>query len=278
MKFRKSLAIALAFSMGALSMVGCAVKSDENQSKEMKNANVSIQSENTTESGLKLTEHSLFIYCGAGMKKPFQEIADEFQRETGCEVIVNFANAAQIQTQINTAKEGDLFIAGSEVELEPIKELVTNQLPLVKHIPVLAVQKGNPKQIEGLQSLTKDGIRLVLGDSEATPIGKIADKALKDAKIADKVEVLSRTLTAPLMATALENDECDIIIIWKENVNTEKLDIVNTTDLDTYIKTVPAASLSTSKDKDAREEFLNYLATEKATDIWKKYGYEILTK
>ena len=31
-----------------------------------------------------LTGHTLMIYCGAGMTKPFQEIADSFKAATGC--------------------------------------------------------------------------------------------------------------------------------------------------------------------------------------------------
>lgn len=275
MKFRKSLAMTVVLVVSLMALVGCGGQAEKSQEAESKNSPQTAENQEVTQAGLQLTDHELFVYCGAGMKKPFQDIADGFEKETGCKMTVNFANAAQIQTQINTAKEGDLFIAGSEVELKPIKDLVTDQLPLVKHIPVLAVQKGNPKAIQGLQDLTKEGIRLVLGDVESTPIGKIADKALKDAKILDKVDIVSRALTAPPMATALANDECDAVIIWKENVNTELLDIVDTADLNTYVKKVPAASLSTSKDSEARDAFLNYLKSEKATAIWEKYGYEI---
>lgn len=275
MKFRKSLAMTVVLVVSLMALVGCGGQAEKSQEAESKNSPQTAENQEVTQAGLQLTDHELFVYCGAGMKKPFQDIADGFEKETGCKMTVNFANAAQIQTQINTAKEGDLFIAGSEVELKPIKDLVTDQLPLVKHIPVLAVQKGNPKAIQGLQDLTKEGIRLVLGDVESTPIGKIADKALKDAKILDKVDIVSRALTAPPMATALANDECDAVIIWKENVNTELLDIVDTADLNTYVKKVPAASLSTSKDSEARDAFLNYLKSEKAIAIWEKYGYEI---
>lgn len=275
MKFRKSLAMTVVLVVSLMALVGCGGQAEKSQEAESKNSPQTAENQEVTQAGLQLTDHELFVYCGAGMKKPFQDIADGFEKETGCKMTVNFANAAQIQTQINTAKEGDLFIAGSEVELKPIKDLVTDQLPLVKHIPVLAVQKGNPKAIQGLQDLTKEGIRLVLGDVESTPIGKIADNALKDAKILDKVDIVSRALTAPPMATALANDECDAVIIWKENVNTELLDIVDTADLNTYVKKVPAASLSTSKDNEARDAFLNYLKSEKAIAIWEKYGYEI---
>lgn len=51
-----------------------------------------------------LEGQSLAIYCGAGMKQPFQEIANAFQEKTGCEMNVTFANAAQIQTQIKEAQ------------------------------------------------------------------------------------------------------------------------------------------------------------------------------
>ena len=64
---------------------------------------------------LDLTGKSLMVYCGAGMKEPFQEIASAFQEKTGCEVNVNFANAAQIQTQINTVSYTHLTLPTNRV-------------------------------------------------------------------------------------------------------------------------------------------------------------------
>lgn len=78
----------------------------------------------TTPAAADLSGHTLLVFCGAGMKDPFAEIAQAFQDQTGCTVEVTYANAAQIQTQINTAQEGDFFIAGSEQEVKPVAELV----------------------------------------------------------------------------------------------------------------------------------------------------------
>lgn len=222
-----------------------------------------------------LEGHTLHIYCGAGMTKPFQEIADNFKSETGCEMQISFANAGQIQTQINTAQEGDLFIAGSADELKPVEDAVTGSVDLVKHIPVLAVQAGNPMKITGLADLANSDVRVVLGDAESTPIGKIANKALTDAGILEQVNVIARTTTAPQIFTALSSDECDAIIVWKENVD-EEAEIVDTTDMQAYIKTIPAASLSYSEEEEARTAFLEFLNTDAAKDIWTSYGYEIL--
>lgn len=230
--------------------------------------------EQTTQS-VDLTGQTLNIYCGAGMTNPFQEIADSFKAETGCEVNVTFANAGQIQSQINTTKEGDMFIAGSADELQPVADSVASQKDLVKHIPVLATAAGNPKSITGLSSLTNEGVTFVMGDPESTPIGKIAKKALTDAGIFDQVNIIATTTTAPQLATAVNAGEADATIVWKENVSNES-QIVQTTELDKYVKTVPAATLTSAQDTEAITAFNEYLDSDEAHAIWEKYGYVVL--
>lgn len=222
-----------------------------------------------------LTGHTLMIYCGAGMTKPFQEIADSFKAATGCEMNVTYANAGQIQSQITTSEEGDMFIAGSAEELKPVESYVSESKALVKHIPVLAVQSGNPKNITSLAGLTEEGVSLIIGDIDSTPIGKIAKKALTDAGIFDKVQIEASTATAPQMATAIAAGEADAAIIWKENCDAQGVEIVDNSGLEDYIKTIPAASLSCSADHDARQAFLDYLNSGDVQEIWLKYGYEI---
>lgn len=223
-----------------------------------------------------LAGHTLMIYCGAGMTKPFQEIADAFKNGSGCEINVTYANAGQIHSQITTSKEGDLFVAGSGDELKSVEAYIKGKKDLVKHIPVLAVQKGNPKQIKGLADLTGDGVTLIMGDVDATPIGKIAKKAMTDAGIFDQVHIEATTATAPQMSAALSAGEADAAIVWKENCDSNSAEIVDTKDLDPYIKTVPAASLSCSGDQEALDAFNKYLDSDEAKDVWVKYGYEIV--
>jgi molybdate transport system substrate-binding protein len=239
-------------------------------------SNTATKSQDTAKQGSDLSGKTLFVYCGAGMTKPFGEITDAFKAETGCDVQVVYANAAQIQNQIQTTQEGDLFIAGSADELAPVQNMVKESKDLVKHIPVLAVKSGNPLGITGLNDLTKEGVEVVLGDADATPIGKIANKALTDLGILGNVNVIARAATAPEIFNALATDQCNAIIIWKENVQGPTAEIVKTTDLDAYVKKVPAASLTCSQNSEALGAFLTYLDSEKAKNIWKNYGYELL--
>lgn len=222
------------------------------------------------------TGETLMIYCGAGMQEPFQEIADAFNAQTGCEMEVTYANAAQIQTQISTSQEGDFFIAGSKEEVEPVNDYVISSTDLVKHIPVLAVAEGNPKNITGIEDLGNEEIVTVIGDPESTPIGKIAQKAFSDFGISDKINLAATTTTAPQLATVISLGEADAAIVWKENCNVDCVEICQTSDLDNYVKVIPAARLNFNTESPAADEFLEFLASNTATDIWKTYGYEIV--
>ncbi len=265
---KKFFALMLAATMAIGMLTGCGAASN---SQTVNEPDAQVESTQL----LSLEGHSLHIFCGAGMKNAFEEIAKTFEEESGCKMEVTYANAAQIQTQINTAQEGDFFIAGSEGELKPVEAMVEESTPLVKHIPVLAVQPGNPKGIHAAADLAKEDVRMVIGDPEATPVGKIAMKLFKDFGLTDKVNIISNTATAPAMNQALAADECDVILVWKENVNSEVAEIVDTPDMEAYIKQIPAARLTCSADQEAADGFLSFLTSEKAQDIWVNFGYEL---
>lgn len=234
------------------------------------------QTEAETEAKAELSGESLQIYCGAGMQKPFQEIAELFQQTTECEMNVTYANAAQIQTQIKESQEGDFFVAGSADELKPVADYVANSKELVKHIPVLAVAAGNPKEITAITDLANSEIVTVIGDPESTPIGKIAKKAFADFNITEQVNLAATTTTAPQLATVISLGEADAAIIWKENCNAEGVEICEIAEMDRYIKTIPAARLTFSADHEAGDTFLEFLGSDEVTAIWEKYGYELV--
>ena len=226
------------------------------------------------ESRKSLEGESLQVYCGAGMKNPFTEIADLFSEETGCEMVVIYANAGQIQSQINTSEEGDFFIAGARVELKPVEKHVVSVKDLVKHIPVLVVTDGNPKNINGLDDLVNPDVTFIMGNVEATPIGKIAKKALSEKGIMGKVNIAATTPTAPMIATAIARGEADAAIIWKENAKVDGVEIVDTPDMAPHVKTVPSARLDTSMNPKAADAFDAFLDSPDVMEIWTRYGYE----
>ena len=87
----------------------------------------------------------------------------------------------------------------------------------------------------------------------------MAVQLFEDFGIADQVDIVSNTATAPAMTTALAADECDAIIVWKENVSADQGEIVDSADMEGYIKTIPAARLTCSADAEAADAFAEFL-------------------
>lgn len=116
----------------------------------------------------------------------------------------------------------------------------------------------------------------VIGDPESTPIGKIAKKAFADFQIGEKVTIAATTTTAPQLATVVGLGEADAAIIWKENAKADGVEICDTTDLDAYVKVIPAARLSFNENVEAADAFTEFLGTEEAHKIWESYGYELV--
>lgn len=224
-------------------------------------------------------EKHLMVYCGAGLRKPAEALGKKFQEKTGIIIDYSFGNAAQNVNQILTTDKGDAFIPGDMAELKPIreKEKIAAEKDVVLHTPVLAVPKGNPAGIKGLKDLTKPGIKVVLGDNKATPIGKLADKAFTKAGIMDQVEknVVARTATANELFTYLSMKQADASIVWEDTVlDNDKIEVVPTQDLDKFIKTVGVVTLKSSQDAESSAKFAEFVSSDEGMAIWKQMGFK----
>lgn len=272
---KRILSSLLVLAMLLVGFVGCSTTSAEDAATDTQ---TTTQSEAAQAEGAStdLTGQTLLLYSGAGLSKPVQEIVDTFKASTGCDVQVVFAATGQLLSQINTTQEGDVIIPGDMSELESIQNNITDSTKLVKHIPVLAVQEGNPKNITSVADLGGDDINVLIGDPETTPIGKIAVKAIEEAGLTDQIDIAASTTTAPAVITALTAKEADAGIAWKENVSiAEGVEIVDAPEMEKYIKTVPVASLSYSVNEEARLAFVEYMTGEEALAIWQSHGYEL---
>lgn len=276
----KKIATLLLTVLLVFSCFACGSKKEMEQTADAGQTPAAEQTADTSQDVSKettadLNGQTLLIYCGAGMQKPFEEIANKFHDETGCEMNVVFANAGQIQAQISESKEGDFFIAGSAEEVKPVSDFVADSVNLVKHIPVLAVASGNPKGITGIADLANEGIVTVIGDPESTPIGKIAMKVFSDFDVKEKVNLGATTTTAPQLATVVGMGEADAAIIWKENCNADGVELCETPDMDAYVKVIPSARLNFNGESEAADAFSSFLLSDEANTIWESYGYEL---
>ncbi|MEN3940784.1 molybdate ABC transporter substrate-binding protein [Prosthecobacter sp. SYSU 5D2] len=221
---------------------------------------------------------SLTVYCAAGLKKPVEAIATQYEKDTGTSIALQFGGTGTLLSQLRVANRGDLFIAADDAALADAHKLeVTREvLPLAVQHPVIAVAKGNPKNIRTLADLEKPDIRLALTNPEAASNGKIAQKILgaRWEVLAKKAAVMKPTVTEIAADTKL--GAVDAALVWDSTVPQFKgLEAVKIPELSTHEEKASAAVLSSAVSSVEALKFARYLsAPEKGGTLFKEHGFQ----
>jgi molybdate transport system substrate-binding protein len=144
-------------------------------------------------------------------------------------------------------------------------------------IPVICVQKGNPKNIISLEDLTRPGIKIGVGEPDALAVGRLTEKMLKKQGLYDaimkNVELTARSTTKLIVQLAMKN--LDVVINWLAVAKAWKAKV-------DYIKIPPeklAYSVARigmttfSKKKEWARKYLDFVSSKEGRAIFEKYGF-----
>jgi len=138
--------------------------------------------------GLGCSPEPPLLYCGAGIKPPVAELVEQFERQHGVSITCDYRGSEVLLSSIKLTGKGDLYMPGDVhyIELADQEELIKSSHPVCYFVPVILVQSGNPKGVHTLQDLTRDDVRVGLGDPQFCAIGRKTSKLLKKSAIAEE--------------------------------------------------------------------------------------------
>lgn len=221
---------------------------------------------------------SIMVYSGASTRKPMDEIGELFQQKYGIEVHYNYAGSNALLSQMELTQEGDVYMPAETYYIDVAREkgFIDYEQPVAYHIPVIAVPKGNPANITGLNDLTRPDVKLVWGDPEVAAIGRMANGILKKNGIYDAVwaKDIDTTPTANELIVYIAMGQADATINWRELVvAVEDIEIIEIPREQSSIEVIPVGSLTFSKDKAIAEKFVDFCASDEGKAIFEKYGF-----
>ncbi|MCK9581640.1 MAG: molybdate ABC transporter substrate-binding protein [Methanoregula sp.] len=222
-------------------------------------------------------QESLIVYSGAGLKAPMQEIGQVFTKETGIEVQYNFAGSGTHISQMNLTKKGDIFITGSTVEFKKAQNqgLVGDYQLVGYHVPVIAVQKGNPKNITTIQNFAQPDLKIALGDVSATAIGKAGQKMFEKYHITDAVEqnVVTRAPTINELVIIMNTGQADAALLTLDQINEETMDAISIPTSDNVVLIIPVGVTTFTKDPESAQKFADFVASDEGKAIFVNHGF-----
>jgi len=222
---------------------------------------------------------TLLVYCGAGVRKPMDEIGKLFEDRYGVTAYYNYAGSGQLLSQMQLTKKGDVYMPGATYYFDIAKDkgFIQYQKPVAYHIPVIAVPEGNPANITSLNDLAKPGTRVVLGDPQACAIGRLADEILEKNGIFDEVKkrIVCRTATVNELVLYVSIGKADASIVWKSLLvgAEDKIDTIEIPEGQNLIKVIPIGTLTFSENKGKAQEFVDFATSDEGKAVLKKFGY-----
>ncbi len=222
---------------------------------------------------------TILVYAGAGLKAPMEEIGALYSNKTGITVHYTYGGSGVLISQMNLSRQGDAFVPGSTVEFATAKNqgLVNSSQLVAYHVPVIAVQKGNPKGIKTIQDFARPGLKVALGDANATAIGKAGTKMFAKYNITADVEknVVTRTPTINELVTIMNAGQADAAILTLDSVKADKMDMIEIPLTVNDVLITPIGMTTFTQNSDAAAKFVAFVSSDEGKAIFGKHGFPI---
>ncbi len=213
------------------------------------------------------------------MKPPVEEVARKYFDEFGVQVDIQYGGSGTLLSNLRVAQQGDLYIAADESYINQGIEygLIGQTQPLAFIKPVVAVLKGNPKNITEFEDLLNDELELAIGNPDAASIGRVTQKILLQTDywklVNSKVKVQMPTVNE--VANSIKLKAVDAGIVWDATAfQYPDLEILETPMFDNYSETITIGVLKYSQNPEEAQKFIKYLSSiDKGLPVFEKMGY-----
>ncbi|MFH1760882.1 MAG: molybdate ABC transporter substrate-binding protein [bacterium] len=232
----------------------------------------------------QIKKPELILFCGAGIRPAVDSLIKAFAQLHGISIRANYAGSGRLLGQISTMHKGDLFMPGAEFYVDRAVEmnLVMESTKRIAayFIPVIFVQKNNPKNINSIKDLTQNGLKLGFGDERSCAIGKTTIKLLKKNNVDyDTIikNVVYKSGTVNELGVAVQLKSVDAVIVWDANARLflHSGDIVNIPEEQNDISAIPVVVLKSAKYPEESIKFIDFITSNLGREIFIGKGYTV---
>ena len=224
-------------------------------------------------------QKALTLYCAAGIKSPIEELARSYTDLYGIEVNIQYGGSGTLLANVRIAKQGDLYLAADKSYIDDAKHYglidETQALAIIK--PVIALKKGNPKNISGFDDFLREDVSFALGNPDAASIGRLSKKILMHESawdgIKEKVTVFKPTVNELLNDVHI--GAVDACVAWDATVKQySELETVDLPLFNEYKKNITVAVLKCTEQAAEALRFVRFISSpEHGNKVFDRMGY-----
>lgn len=221
---------------------------------------------------------TLRVYAGAGLRPAMDELGKAFYQTSGIKVEFDYGGSGMIITRAREERDVDLFIPGDVWYVDELNKkagLIESKTPIAWFVPVIIVQKGNPKKITGLKDFYRKDVKTGLGNTKACRVGVVSQKIFKKAGLDISKLEPKESMTVNELGVWVKMKDVDASIVWDAIAANfaDGVDAVKIPKNDNVISKVVAGLMNTSKRKTTAKRFLQFIKGKKGQKILKAKKY-----
>ena len=218
---------------------------------------------------------AITVLAAASLTEAFTQIGKDFEaKNPGSAVTFSFGSSATLATQVVQGAPADVFAAASPATMKTVTTAGAANAPtdFVSNTLEIAVVKGNPRKITGLEDFADESKRIALCAPQV-PCGAAAIKAFAAAKIVPKPDTLEQDVKAALQKVA--SDEVDAALVYKTDVIAagDEVDGIAFPEAQQAINSYPIATLTNSKNPALANAFVDYVLSAEGQAVLAKAGF-----
>ena len=223
-------------------------------------------------------EKPVVLYAGAGMRRAVDSLIAVFKKNTGITVDADYSGSGIILARAVGSTDVDLFMPGDLWYLDQLQEKtgkIMSRHDVSYFVPTLIVRKGNPKNIKGLQDLTRSDLRVAFGEAKSCQVGRLTTEILAKNGIERSSIKAKESTTVNELGVWVKMNNADVAIVWDAiaaNIS-DDVDTVSIPNEKNIISTVGVGLLRTSERKENARKFIEFMTGGEGRKILDDNGY-----
>lgn len=227
----------------------------------------------------------LTISAAASLNNVLTEIETLFEEEhPQINLLVNFGGSGSLQQQIIQGAPVDLFFSAAENKYDELieRDLIDSSYSsdLLGNELVLVTPRNSTVEIKDFPDLVYNEINTIaIGTPETVPAGQYAKQTLQHLQIWDKLStklIPSKDVRQVLSYVETENVDAGIVY-HTDAILSDKVKLIATVDPSLHDPIIlPVGIIQGTNHKKEAITFYEYLHSETATQLYKKYGFRLV--
>lgn len=225
----------------------------------------------------------LTVSVASSLKDAMEEIKQLYiQENPNLEINLNFGSSGSLKQQIEQGAPVDLFFPAARkevdelnekglIEEETIKEVLSNELVLISKDKEIEI-----RSFEDLKNLK--GKYIGICEFSSVPAGYYAEEVLNYLDILETVRpniVFAKNVKEVLTWVESGNANLGIVYITDAKASDKVHAVCSAPERSHSPIVYPIAAIKSSKNLSEAKKFIDFLSTEDAKEVFKKYGFAV---